>query len=254
MTTGQPQYVRIADQLRQKIKSGELAGGTKLPSEQELRRDYNVSAQVVRASMAQLRAEGLIVTQQGTGTFVQTRRPLIRLSTDRYKRDTGRAPFMTEVEDSGRVSRISYENVQVKASDEIAERLSIEPGAAVTQTKYWFYADEQPVQLSTQWEPQELTGGTTIETPEETGPMAKEGIIARFDSVGIYVVRVHESVQAQMPTPDQARQLDIAPGTPVFEIHRTHWTDERPVETANIIVPTDRYTIEHTQEVSGAPE
>ena len=250
MTTGQPQYVRIADQLRQKIKSGELAAGTKLPSEQELRADYDVSAQVVRASMAQLRAEGLIVTQQGKGSVVQTRRPLARLSTDRYRRQSERAPFMTEVEDSGRASRISYDNAQVRASDAVAERLSIEPGASVTQTKYWFYADDTPVQISTQWEPLELTQGTTIEMPEETGPMAKEGIIARFDSIGINVVRVHESVSGRMPSPDETRQLDVAPGVPVFEIHRTHWAEDRPVETADIVVPTDRYTIEHTQQVN----
>lgn len=251
MTRGQqPEYIRIADQLRQKIKAGDLPAGTKLPSEQELRAEYNVSAQVVRASMAQLRAEGLIATQQGKGSIVQTRRPITRLTTDRYRRHADRAPFMTEVEDSGRTSRIEYENAQVRASENVAERLSVEPGSNVTQTKYWFYADGAPVQISTQWEPLELTQGTDIEMPEESGPQAKEGIIARFDSIGIHVIRVHESVAGRMPTPDETRQLDLATGVPVFEIHRTHWAEDRPVETADIVVPTDRYTIEHTQQVN----
>lgn len=52
-----------------------------------------------------------------------------------------------------------------------------------------------------------------------------------------------------MPNPDEARALGIGPGTPVFHIVRTHWADQVPVETADIIASTDRYAIEHTQQV-----
>jgi GntR family transcriptional regulator len=72
----------------------------------------------------------------------------------------------------------------------------------------------------------------------------------RFDSIGVHVTEVHEAIRASMPTPDEARELAMGPGTPVFRITRTHWAGDRPVEIADITVPADRYVVEHTQRVS----
>ncbi|RLP11450.1 FadR/GntR family transcriptional regulator [Propionibacterium australiense] len=60
----------LADQLKHRIAGGELGAGERLPSEAELCRDFAVSRTVVREAVAQLRAEGLVETFQGRGTFV----------------------------------------------------------------------------------------------------------------------------------------------------------------------------------------
>src|SRR6059036_1603300 len=61
---------RLFEQLAEQIKSGRLAPGARLPTEQALTRAARVSRTVVREAVAALRAEGLVVTRQGVGAFV----------------------------------------------------------------------------------------------------------------------------------------------------------------------------------------
>jgi DNA-binding FadR family transcriptional regulator len=56
------------------ITAGRLPPGARLPTEQELMAAMGVSRTVIREAVAALRAEGLIATRQGVGSFV-TERP-----------------------------------------------------------------------------------------------------------------------------------------------------------------------------------
>jgi DNA-binding FadR family transcriptional regulator len=60
----------LFEQLAEQIKSGRLAPGARLPTEQALTRAARVSRTVVREAVAALRAEGLVITRQGVGAFV----------------------------------------------------------------------------------------------------------------------------------------------------------------------------------------
>jgi DNA-binding GntR family transcriptional regulator len=70
--SGRPAYLQIADQLREQIQSGSLAPDAPLPSTAQLGTEYGVSASVVKAAVSVLRAEGLVVGQQGKGVFVRS--------------------------------------------------------------------------------------------------------------------------------------------------------------------------------------
>ena len=61
---------RVVAGLKDKILAGDLAPGAKLPSESELVEEYAVSRTVVREAVTRLRAEGLVETQHGRGSFV----------------------------------------------------------------------------------------------------------------------------------------------------------------------------------------
>lgn len=61
---------RVVTGLKGKILAGELPPGAKLPSESELIAEYGVSRTVVREAVARLRAEGLVETFRGRGSFV----------------------------------------------------------------------------------------------------------------------------------------------------------------------------------------
>jgi len=61
---------QLFEQLAGEIRSGRLAPGARLPTEQALTRAARVSRTVVREAVAALRAEGLVVTRQGVGAFV----------------------------------------------------------------------------------------------------------------------------------------------------------------------------------------
>ena len=78
------QRVRLADQLYgqifDQIVAGRLNVGDKLPSEHEICERYGVSRPVVREALLRLRADGLVMAQQGLGTFV-SHQPAPRLKT-----------------------------------------------------------------------------------------------------------------------------------------------------------------------------
>jgi GntR family transcriptional regulator, transcriptional repressor for pyruvate dehydrogenase complex len=61
---------RVVAGLKDKILAGDLPPGHKLPSEAELIDEYRVSRTVVREAVTRLRAEGLVETFQGRGSFV----------------------------------------------------------------------------------------------------------------------------------------------------------------------------------------
>ena len=74
----------LFEQLAEQIRSGRLAPGSRLPTEEALTRAARVSRTVVREAVAALRAEGLVVTRQGVGAFVSA--------------EPQRAPFRIEPE------------------------------------------------------------------------------------------------------------------------------------------------------------
>jgi DNA-binding GntR family transcriptional regulator len=67
---GGPAYQQVARDLRGRIASAEFRVGTAIPSTARLSEMYGVSVTVVRAAVAQLRADGLVTGHPGKGVFV----------------------------------------------------------------------------------------------------------------------------------------------------------------------------------------
>ncbi|MFJ1562506.1 GntR family transcriptional regulator [Streptomyces mirabilis] len=63
-------YQRIVQDVQDKIRSGRLTAGTKLPSTRELADEYGVAPGTVQRALAELRVAGLIYSHQGRGSFV----------------------------------------------------------------------------------------------------------------------------------------------------------------------------------------
>src|SRR6476469_10247926 len=74
----------VVARIAGEIRSGRLAPGARLPTEQQLMQAMGVSRTVVREAVAALRAEGLVTTRQGSGAFVSA--------------DASRVPFRIDPE------------------------------------------------------------------------------------------------------------------------------------------------------------
>jgi DNA-binding FadR family transcriptional regulator len=61
---------QIVDDLRERILSGQLANGSRLPAERELAEQYGVSGATVREAIRVLTAVGLVSVRHGSGSFV----------------------------------------------------------------------------------------------------------------------------------------------------------------------------------------
>ncbi len=69
--SGQSQYRQLVDQLRAKITSGAVPGGTKLASTRELAESLGIARGIVLEAVDQLKMEGFLRTAHGAGTFVR---------------------------------------------------------------------------------------------------------------------------------------------------------------------------------------
>lgn len=65
-----PKYAQIQQQVRALIAAGQLDAGVQLPTIRELAADLGVNYNTVARAYSELDRAGVIVTQQGRGSFV----------------------------------------------------------------------------------------------------------------------------------------------------------------------------------------
>jgi DNA-binding GntR family transcriptional regulator len=238
-----PAYLRIAGDLRTAILSGDLPPASRLPSETKLMAQYGVSRTVVKWALSVLKGDGLVEGRRGSGTFVRSVPRLVRHSHGRGQRNHGgpTSPFARDAEHAGQRPTWVHESHHMPADADVARRLRIQPGDPVMATRYVFLAEGEPIQLSHSWEPLAITGGTAVEWPEEG---AVVGVVARMDAIGVRVDDSVERITARPAIEVEAHELRLPlRGQFVFVIERTYYAAGRPVETADITIPGDRYEL-----------
>jgi GntR family transcriptional regulator len=67
---GQAAFERIAAQLREEIKSGELAAGAQLPNQREVAARFKVAVATAQRALGFLQEEGWILSRPGVGRVV----------------------------------------------------------------------------------------------------------------------------------------------------------------------------------------
>jgi len=68
-----PKYLQLYEIIKDEINLGKYKQGERLPSENELMKEFNVSSITVRKCIDILKSEGLIERSQGIGTFVKSK-------------------------------------------------------------------------------------------------------------------------------------------------------------------------------------
>src|SRR5262245_41730391 len=66
-------YLQVANAIRAEIDSGAITPGDQLDSVNELAARYGVAKMTVQKALGVLRAQGLVMSWQGRGTFVRDR-------------------------------------------------------------------------------------------------------------------------------------------------------------------------------------
>lgn len=241
MTFGeQPAYLRVAGDLRKKIVDGRLPPHTRLPSQARIREEYGVSDTVALEARKVLMAEGLVEGRSGSGTYVRERPVPRRVARSGFRPERGATPFRQEQADAGVRGTWESSSEQTDACAAVAGRLGIESGDRVMRTKYLFREAGEPVMLSTSWEPLALTGRTPVMLPEE-GPLGGMGVVERMRAIDVIVDNVTEEVGARPGLAEELVLLGGVPGHVVLVIQRTYFASGRPVETADVVIPADRY-------------
>jgi GntR family transcriptional regulator len=247
-----PRYRLVADELRRRILAGAIPPGSLLPSEPTLIAEFGVSRGTVREAIALLRAEGLVVTEHGRGTYARPVLPIRRLASDRYRVEIrqilGDQPPQTSFTRDQGIDWSDYqldrEFREIPASSATAELLGVEPGTALLERRFVFRSVGVPQQMSTSSYPLDLVAGTPVADPaNEPWP---GGNIAQLASLGITVTGIRERVRARMPVPEEIATLRIPSGVPVVTITRQTYAGDRVVEVAtDIVIPADRVELDY---------
>ncbi|MEU3477167.1 GntR family transcriptional regulator [Streptomyces sp. NPDC033754] len=234
----QPPYLRIADVLRQKIAEQEWTPGDRLPSRAQIAEECGVGENVVRRAQELLISQGVLEGRAGSGTYVAEPRQRVRVVRSSAREQRGGSPFRADMKAVGKLGDWeSRTEAKVPAPAEIAARLGIAEGGLCVRTVYEFLADGRPVQLSTSWEPYDLTAGTVVVLPEG-GPHAGVGVANRMAEIGITVSHAVEQPEPRQATAEEASLLGVQKASLVTHIRRTYYSDQgRPVETADIVLP-----------------
>ncbi|MEV2249887.1 GntR family transcriptional regulator [Streptomyces sp. NPDC050147] len=243
MTFGeQPAYLRVAGDLRKKIVDGSLPPRTRLPSQARIREEYGVSDTVALEARKVLMAEGLVEGRSGSGTYVRELPVPRRVVRTGFRASGGSTPFRQEQAQDGARGTWESRSEQVEAGSAIAERLGIRTGDRVMCTKYVYRDAGEAMMLSTSWEPLAVTGRTPVMLPEE-GPLGGCGVVERMAAIDVVVDNVAEEVGARPGLAEELMALGGVPGHVVIVVQRTYFASGKPVETADIVVPADRYRI-----------
>lgn len=234
----QPEYLRIAADLRRRISSGEYGPGDQIPTLPALCREYGgVSETTIRNALRLLAGEGLIETRARAGTRVRPRPPVHRMAADRYRSKPGAksTPFTRDQGIGWAEYRLDKRFEKVQADAELAALFECEAGERLLARHFVFYDNDQPTQMSTSYVRWADVEGTPVADPiSEPWP---GGTRAQMASLGIRVTRITESFTAGMPTELEAATLRIGSGVPVLRYTRRHIADTgRIVEVAHPIV------------------
>ncbi|MFE2477840.1 UTRA domain-containing protein [Streptomyces sp. NPDC059389] len=234
----QPPYLRIADVLRQRIAEHVWTAGDRLPSRAQIAEECGVGENVVRRAQELLISQGVLEGRAGSGTYVAEPRQRVRVVRSSAREQPDGSPFRADMRALGKQGNWeSRTEAKVPAPAEIAARLGIAEGDLCVRTVYEFLADGRPVQLSTSWEPYELTGGTLVVLPEG-GPHAGVGVVNRMAEIGITVSHAVEQPEPRQASAEEASLLGIQKAALVTHVRRTYYSDQgRPVETADIVIP-----------------
>lgn len=204
--------------LQQQILRGMLADGDRLPTQEELCKQYGVSRITVRRALADLQAAALVRNEQGVGSFVTSASAVIKAPSTLNFVDS-----LRQVVEETTVKVI--ELAMTRCPPHIAAALQIEadsPAVHVIRTRS---RKNVPVMLLEAWLPPRFESIVTREA------LARVPLFNLISTQEKNVGRVIQEVNAETADPFSASMLGIELNSAVLRIERLlHDRQEKPIQ------------------------
>lgn len=234
-------YHQILSRLHERIDSGDIGVGARLPSEADLERDYGVSRTTARRALDELRRQGLVRREPGRGTFLVGP----RLSSDLARLYS----FSDEIRRRGHEpgSRLVLRE-ESRASEEIAMRLGLEPDEEILFVRRLRLADERPIFVGDSYLP---VGRFPALGAADYGIVSLSNLFR--EAVGTGVDRARQWIGAAAAPRDVATLLELREGAPVLQVKRVSCVlGGSPVEYVEAFFHPERY--QHYNELMSGPD
>lgn len=225
----EPLYRKIKNHILERIDSGEWMTSTRVPSENELVKEFSVSRMTTNRALRELTDEGYLIRVAGVGTFVAE----LKAKSNPLEIHN----IADEIRD--RHHEYSAEVLKceaVKANEKIAAFMNVEVGALLTHSLIIHKEQGIPIQLEDRLVNEDVVPGYgdqdfTTKTPYEY--LIKMAPLQKVEHV----------VKAIMASPSMKTILDMSDDEACLLIERRTWTKGRVASTAKLYHPGSRYEL-----------
>ena len=233
-------YHQILLGLTERIESGQVGVGDRLPSEADLVAEFGVSRTTARRALDELRRQGLVRREPGRGTFLASPRLRSNLA---YLHS-----FSEEIERWGYTPGVRLVSQEERtAGEEVAAWLGVEVGEEVLYVRRLRLADERPIFVCNSHLP---IGRFPALRDADYGTVSLSKLME--ERTGRRIEHARQWIGAATAEPDVAGLLEIPAGVPVLKIRRiTCVAGEEPAEVVEAFFHPERY--QHYNELSRRP-
>lgn len=239
-------YRVIAEDLRQRIESGEWESGSRLSTELELRDEYDASRNTVRDAMKWLINRGLVETRPGHGTFVVEKiDPYVTFLTGdpRAGRDNEGPVYLAGLQAAPAMPTSTEPRVEIQqATGVIKNELQLADGSTVVSRCQQLSVGRTPWSLQTSFYPMSLVNQGALKLIQSAN--IADGAVAYLGAeLGLHQAGYRDTITVRAPDaaetgffrlPDDGRVA-------VFEVCRTAFDDRgQPFRLTISVYRTDR--------------
>ena len=227
-----PLYYRVFRTLERRMRDHRYKQGERLPSEDELCREFGASRITIRQAVGRLVDLGFVTRRRGSGTFVSARQE---------ERPPEMVKFTAALEDLfAQVETVSTKSAQITEEQppiDVRTLLGLEEGAQMVVVRRVRAFRDQVFSLTTNYLPQHLRGKLS------------ESDLYRYPLLQLLEERLRvdfryadQLIEARLADEDVAKMLGIHFGDPVLFVERLMYADApRPFEVVRSYYRADVY-------------
>jgi GntR family histidine utilization transcriptional repressor len=222
-------YIIIKRHICQKIESSQWPQHHKVPSENQLTQQFDVSRMTARRALQELTEQGILVRSQGSGTFVATFKSQSSLLEIRNISD--------EINERGHKHHAKQLMLKsIKVTTEVAILLNLKNNEDAFLSHVLHFENDQPIQLEQRYVnpaliPEYLLQDFTTITPHEY-----------LSAVAPLTEATHE-IEAILASDDICQLLAIDHSAPCLQVKRRTWSSKGVVSLAILTAPGNKYRL-----------
>ncbi|MFV3415134.1 GntR family transcriptional regulator [Pseudomonas nitroreducens] len=225
-----PLYSQLKEILRTRILDGSYPPLSRMPSEAELGKAFDVSRITVRQALGDLQKEGLIFKIHGKGTFVAKPKAFQNVST---LQGLGESMSQRGYEVINRLR--SFKTVPADA--QVAARLQVAEGENVVQIKRARLVNRELVSLEITWLPEHV--GKRL---EKADLVSRDIFLILENDCALPLGHADLAIDAILADAELASALEVEEGSPVMRIERlTHTADGTPLDYEHLYYRGDAF-------------
>lgn len=223
-----PLYYQVAQLIRTEISEGGFAVGEQIPAERDLLARYGVSRITVRQAIDSLVQEGILLKQQGRGTFV--------LGVPARDTMTELAGSLESIEELGKETDVRLLSASfVLCPSPIGRDLKTDAKEHVLKVLRIRSSNALPFAYLTNWLAERWASQIDL------NDLRQRSLLAQLRDLGTMPDSADQTITATLATPEVSQLLETPVGSPMLKGYRVYFHRGEPIMVLESLYRPDRY-------------